>query len=277
MFETQFGGAINDARAGRPDRGRRRGRSSAFGTAGLITQGSGDIDIYSLGSVLLGLSRILTTFGGNILAWSATGDINAGRGAKTTVVYTPPRRVYDNYGSVTLAPTVPSSGAGIATLNPIPDVPPGDIDLIAPLGTIDAGEAGIRVSGNINLAALHIVNAANIKVQGTSAGIPVAMAPNIAGLTAASNVAGAASNAAGDAANRSRQGRLGQDMPSIITVEVIGYGGGDGAPLQDKPQGQDGKRPGVDGRQSYNPNSAVQYVGAGVLNDEQKRQLAQAQ
>ncbi len=70
----------------------------------------------------------------------------------------------------TLAPQVPSSGAGIATLNPIPEVAAGDIDLIAPLGTIDAGEAGIRVSGNINLAALQMVNAANIQVQGIIVG-----------------------------------------------------------------------------------------------------------
>jgi filamentous hemagglutinin-like outer membrane protein len=113
-------------------------------SAGMITQGSGDIHAYSKGSLLLGLSRIMTTFGGDILAWSAEGDINAGRGAKTTIVYTPPKRVYDNYGGVTLSPNVPSSGAGIATLNPIPGLPSGDIDLIAPLGTIDAGEAGIR-------------------------------------------------------------------------------------------------------------------------------------
>jgi hypothetical protein len=51
----------------------------------------------------------------------------------------------------------------IATLNPLPQVPPGDIDLIASLGTIDAGEAGIRVSGNVNLAALQVVNAENIQ------------------------------------------------------------------------------------------------------------------
>ena len=108
----------------------------------------------------------MTTFGGGILAWSAEGDINAGRGAKTTVVYTPPRRVYDAFGNVALSPNAPSSGAGIATLAPIAEVPAGDVDLHAPLGTIDAGEAGIRVSGNINIAALHVVNAANIQVKG---------------------------------------------------------------------------------------------------------------
>ena len=135
-------------------------------SAGVVTQGQGNIQLYAQGSVLLGQSRIMTTFGGHIQAWSANGDINAGRGAKTTVLYTPPRRVYDAFGNVTLSPTVPSTGAGIGTLAPIPEVPAGDVDLIAPLGTIDAGEAGIRVSGNVNIAALHVVNAANIQVQG---------------------------------------------------------------------------------------------------------------
>ncbi len=123
----------------------------------MLTQGSGNIDIYSLGSILLGQSRIMTTYGGDIVAWSAEGDINAGRGSKTTTIFTPPLLRYDSFGNITLSPNVPSTGAGIASLNPIPGTPPGDVDLIAPLGTIDAGEAGIRVSGNVNLAALQIV------------------------------------------------------------------------------------------------------------------------
>ncbi|HGY2534241.1 TPA: filamentous hemagglutinin family protein, partial [Pseudomonas aeruginosa] len=142
-------------------------------TAGVVTQGVGNIRSYALGSILLGQSRVMTTFGGDIQIWSAEGDINAGRGSKTTVVYTPPRRIYDAWGNVSLSPQVPSTGAGIATLNPIPEVAPGDIDLIAPLGTIDAGEAGIRVSGNVNVAALQVVNAANIQTQGQSSGIPL--------------------------------------------------------------------------------------------------------
>lgn len=194
---------------------------------GILTEGSGDVDIYALGSVELGLSRIFTTFGGNIVIWSATGDINAGRGAKGTVVFTPARRVYDAYGNVALSPTVPSSGAGIATLAPIPEVPAGNINLVAPLGIVDAGEAGIRVSGNLNIAALQVINAANIQVQGTATGIPETVAPNISGLTAAANTAGAATNAAENAARQSRQPYQPQDLPSIFTVEVIGYGGGD--------------------------------------------------
>ncbi|MES2032252.1 MAG: filamentous hemagglutinin family protein [Pseudomonadota bacterium] len=223
------------------------------GTSGIVTQGRGDIQIYSQGSVLLGLSRIMTTFGGNILAWSASGDINAGRGAKTTVLYTPPKRVYDNYGNVTLSPQVPSAGAGIATLNPIPEVKAGDIDLIAPLGTIDAGEAGIRVSGNINLAALQIVNAANIQVQGASSGIPTVQGPSITAALSTSNATAATQQTATpqQAANSN---------PSVIIVEVLGYGGGG-----DQKGDEERKHDQRDERRTQNPGSPVQVIGAGAL------------
>jgi filamentous hemagglutinin family protein len=194
--------------------------------AGILTQGSGDINMYSEGSVLLGQSRILTTFGGNILIWSATGDINAGRGAKGTVIFTPPGITYDNYADINLAPTVPTSGAGIGTLNPIPQIPPGNVNLVAPLGTIDVGEAGIRVSGNLNLAARVIINAANVTVAGKATGLPTIISPNVAAITAASNTVGAANSVANEVARQQAAQAQQQPVPSIITVEVLGYGGG---------------------------------------------------
>lgn len=194
-------------------------------TAGLLTQGFGNIQMYSQGSILLGLSRVFTTFGGDILGWSAEGDINAGRGAKTSVVFSPPRRLYDEFGNVTLSPSVPTTGAGIATLNPIAEVPPGDIDLIAPLGTIDAGEAGIRVSGNVNLAALQVVNGANIQVQGKATGLPGLASVNVGALTNASAAASAVNQAAEDMARQ--QSASNRDrMPSVVSVQVLGFGEG---------------------------------------------------
>lgn len=231
-------------------------------TAGVITQGTGDIQLFANGSVLLGQSRIMTTFGGDILAWSAAGDINAGRGSKTTLVYTPPRRVYDNWGNVTLSPTVPSTGAGIATLAPIAEVPPGDIDLLAPLGTIDAGEAGIRVSGNVNIAALQVVNAANIQVQGKSSGVPVVAAVNTGALSSASSAASSASDAAEGVA-RDQQAASRQRQPSIFTVQVLGFGNERVAPSGEGA----GRTP------AYDPGSSVQVLGAGQLDDQARNQL----
>lgn len=231
-------------------------------TAGVVTQGVGNIRSYALGSILLGQSRVMTTFGGSILAWSAEGDINAGRGSQTTVVYTPPRRIYDAWGNVSLSPQVPSTGAGIATLNPIPEVAPGDIDLIAPLGTIDAGEAGIRVSGNVNVAALQVVNAANIQTQGQSSGIPLVASVNTGALTSASAAASSATQAAEDV-SRQQQAAARQRMPSVITVQVLGFGNERLEPSRD----------GASRSPGYNPDSAVQVLGAGALGEQARSQL----
>ncbi|SAI65713.1 Heme:hemopexin utilization protein A [Bordetella ansorpii] len=239
------------------------------GTAGLITLGRGDVQLYSQGSILLGLSRIMTTFGGSILAWSAQGDINAGRGSKTTLVYTPPRRAYDTWGNVQLSPQAPSTGAGIATLNPIPEVPPGDVDLLAPLGTIDAGEAGIRVSGNLNIAALQVVNAANIQVQGEAVGVPVVAAVNVGALTSASTAATSAVNAAQDAVARSRAAAQ-KALPSIISVQILGFGdaGATSVPAPARGAGAQGRAaPAASAGQAYDRTSLLQIVGMGGRTD----------
>ena len=239
------------------------------GSAGVLTQGRGDIQLYAQDSILLGQSRVMTTFGGDVLAWSAQGDINAGRGSKTTVVYTPPRRVYDSVGNITLSPAAQSSGAGIATLAPLAEVPAGDVDLYAPLGTIDAGEAGIRVSGNVYIGAQTVLNAANIKTQGDSIGVPVAATVNTGALTSASSAATSAASAAQDSAQRAQQ-QARQNQPSIINVQILGFGAEPISGAEPTPS-KDGQPANAS---AYRPNNMVQVVGDGALSASQLAKLS---
>lgn len=222
-ISTQFGGNIQLLVPGGEILLGTSGGVAPGSNTGLVTFGSGDIQTYSLGSVLLGQSRIFTTFGGSVQSWSATGDINAGVGTKTSVVYQPPLISYNDLGAITLAPTAPTNGAGIATLTSVPGVPPGDVDLMAPEGTIDAGEAGIRVSGNLTLAALAVVNTANLQVAGKTTGAPTVAVSNVGALEAAGAAAGAAENAATGNADDQRRKRQAAEG-SIISVEVLGFG-----------------------------------------------------
>jgi len=115
-----------------------------------------------------------------------------------------------------------ATGGGIGVLETMPGVPPSDIDLIAPVGIVNAGDAGIRVSGNLNIAAAVVLNAANIQVQGNATGVPVVVAPNIGAITMANNTSGAATSAA--QAAESQNSNAAQPPPSIFQVQVIGYG-----------------------------------------------------
>jgi filamentous hemagglutinin family protein len=219
-ISTLYGGAIQILSPGGNDIFGTTGGPVPGASSGVITSGSGDIDIYALDNVLLGQSRIFTTFGGNILIWSAQGDINAGRGSKTTILYQPPLITYNSYGSVTLSPAAPTSGAGIATLNPIAGTVPGDVNLVAPLGTIDAGEAGIRASGNVNISALILVGTANVSAGGTKTGNAAVTTTNTAAASAAASASGSSTNAAAGSAEQHAQQQT--EQPSVITVEIIG-------------------------------------------------------
>jgi hypothetical protein len=194
--------------------------------AGLITFGSGDVDVSAYGSVLLGDSRIFTTYGGAINIWSEGGDINAGYGSKTTSVYQPPRIDYDSFGDITLSPSTATSGAGIATLAPVAGVPAGDSVLVVEIGVIDTGSAGIRCSGRCSLTGTVIGNGGVTATAGAF-GLPTVAAPNVGALAAAAGTS--AVTAAAGACDPSRtdcsHAGAAHAMPAIITVEVVSFGG----------------------------------------------------
>lgn len=190
---------------------------------GILTLGGGAINTFTDESVLVNSSRVLTTQGGDILMWSSNGNLDAGRGSKTTLSAPALQVLYDqdDYQSIDLGGFV--TGAGIGTLQASTKAAASQLYLLAPRGTIDFGTAGVRASGSAVFVAPVIANASNFQVQGSTTGIPTVSVPNIGALTAGSNTAGAAAKTAETptATGARRQG-------SIFIVEVIGYGGGDG-------------------------------------------------
>ena len=228
------------------------------GSMGILTLEKGDVNIFTDRSVLLAQSRIFTEQGGDMTIWSSNGDINAGKGAKSSADTPTPQYVCDPNHYCTVDARGLVTGAGIATLQSTPGVPPGTINLIAPRGTVDAGDAGIR-AGNLNVAALRVVNADNIQVTGKASGVPLVQAVNTGALTAASAAASAATQVAQDVAKNNASG--GASRRWTISVQVEGFGTGD----DDNPK----KRRQV----GYDPSNAVSVVGFGPAGAAQRAAL----
>lgn len=190
---------------------------------GLLTLQKGSIDIFTDRSVLLAQSRIFTEQGGDVLIWSSNGDINAGRGARTATEIPPPEFLCDVDHFCLVNAESQVSGAGIAVLQTRPGDPTGTANLVAPTGTVDAGDAGIRVSGSLNVAANAVANAGNISTGGGSTGVPTG-AVNVSAVAAGSAVSAAVNQSADGIAG----GRPQQTAANQITVEVLGFGGGGG-------------------------------------------------
>jgi filamentous hemagglutinin family protein len=188
-------------------------------SSGIIAARQGDINIFSDNSVLLAQSRIFTEQGGDLLMWSANGDINAGKGAKTSSELAHVSYVcsIDYYCRADALNQV--SGAGIAVLQTLVDGKQGNAYLVAPRGTIDAGDAGIRVAGNFFIAAQKVANADNIQVKGASAGVPSAARVDTGALSAASNAAAAAAQQSG-----AMGGASSARSDTLISVEIVGFG-----------------------------------------------------
>jgi hypothetical protein len=213
---------------------------------GIISESGGNISVFANDDVSIGIARIFTLRGGDITIWSSIGDIAAGSSAKT-VQSAPPTRVIIDPSSAAVATDLAglATGGGIGVLATVAGVRPGNVDLIAPIGAVDAGDAGIRATGNLNIAAAVVLNAANISVGGTSAGAssaPSVATPSLGGLASAAAATAATSNspAAQQAAKQTQETKQDSQTPSIITVEVLGYGGGEGSSDEDERKRRNG-------------------------------------
>ncbi|WP_227816851.1 two-partner secretion domain-containing protein [Nitrogeniibacter aestuarii] len=183
----------------------------------------GDVNILVDDSIAVNQSRVFALDGGDILMWASTGDVGAGSGERTALSAPPPVLTIDRFtGAVKLEYQGATSGSGIATIFTDASITSGgNVRLYAPAGIIDAGEAGIQSSGNLELGAIAVQGADLIVSAGSS---NVAAAPSVPQVASVSNPANDAAAAANDLieSEPTAAGQGGQS--SLLTVEVLAVG-----------------------------------------------------
>lgn len=190
-----------------------------IGFEGVLTLNGGSVSSFTDGNFLVNQSRVFTQAGGDITMWSSNGDLNAGQGPRSASNFPPVtvRFNLDGYSQVDSAGSV--SGAGIGAFQRSPTDPTSSIILLAPAGEVDAGDAGVRATGNVLVAAARVANSDAFSAGGSISGVPslaatpAPVAPSSAASAVTSQSSG--SNSGNDTSNRR----------SIISVDVIGYAG----------------------------------------------------
>jgi hypothetical protein len=203
------------------------GVSKAPSQLGIVAQGVGDINSVSSGDFLVNQSRVFAANGGDILVWSTDGNIDAGRGAKTAISAPPPTITFTAQGQIQTTFPAALVGSGIQALATTAGVTPGDVDLYAPRGVVNASDAGI-VAGNLTIGATAVLGRDNITVSGVSVGVPVDASGLGANLASSSSVGSSATSAAALAVDSGTKGEaaapLGQGALAFLDVFVMGLG-----------------------------------------------------
>jgi filamentous hemagglutinin family protein len=182
---------------------------------GIVTARKGDINIFVDNDFLVNSTRAFA-LQGDLLVWSSSGDIDAGRGAKTVRSVPDPITRIDQNGQTVIEFPPAVEGSGLQGQNAF---------LFAPQGVVNAGDAGIRATGNLTIAAVEVVGADNIDVGGVSIGVPVATSGVGAAFAGASNATASATSQATETASAVSDDNPERNTPlGILAVEVLGFG-----------------------------------------------------
>lgn len=187
-----------------------------LGYEGVLTLRGGRINGFTDGDVILNQSRVFSQQTGNIALWSSNGDVAAGQGPKNAANFPPVTVRFDENGLAEVDSAGSVAGAGIGSFQRTPDDPPSDIYLIAPVGLVDAGDAGVRATGQIAVAAAQVANADNFQAAGDITGVPTTTAQVT--VTTPQDAASAIAAQASQAAQSNSQ----REQRSLITVDVLG-------------------------------------------------------
>ncbi|MGV3583190.1 MAG: filamentous hemagglutinin family protein [Methylophilus sp.] len=186
---------------------------------GVVSQRGGDILSFVRDNFQVNQSRVFTLGGTDILIYSALGDIDSGKGAKTASS-TPPPVLRIKNGQVIYDYSAAVSGSGIGALASTGGTP-GRVALYAPHGAIIASEAGIR-GGKIDIGTPVLIGGDNI--VGNVSGLPEVSTSGLSvALPATDGSAGQQSDQFADVAKQD-MGKALVALPSIISVEVISLG-----------------------------------------------------
>lgn len=187
---------------------------------GIVTTAGGNITASVLNDIAVNRSRIFSVAQGDILLWASQGDIDAGRGAKTVTGAPPPVYRLVN-GQIVVDTSGSYSGSGIAVLNE-----DSDLDLYAPNGEINAGDAGIKSAGNAFFGAIRFVGADNLQVGGAVSGGPPPV--QSAGATAGLSSVGQSATSAGNRVdtNDDEDERRKRRARRNLMLEFLGFGEG---------------------------------------------------
>lgn len=199
---------------GRVDVGRLIGNvTTTSADIGVVTTAGGAISMLARDNVDVNQSRIFTVAGGDLLLWSSLGNIDAGRGAKTVTGAPPPIYTFKE-GRIVVDTSASFSGSGIAALDA-----GSALDLFAPRGEINAGDAGIKSAGSLNIGAVRVEGGDNIAAGGLAVGVPVAASGSpAAGL-------GGLGQSATNAGNQKKNDALSSKKKwGKVLVDLLGFG-----------------------------------------------------
>ena len=193
---------------------------------GIVTAAGGDISMLVRDDVLVNQSRVFAVGEGNLLMWASDGNLDAGRGAKTVTGAPPPVFRFDAQGNFVIDTSGSFTGSGIAVLNA-----DSTLDLYAPKGEINAGDAGIKSLGNAFFGAARFVGADNLSVGGLAVGAPPppATGGGTAGLAAAGQAANTAANRINPDDSEEEKERKRRRRLNLI-LEFLGFGDGTAKP-----------------------------------------------
>lgn len=192
---------------------------------GIVTADGGNVSVVVGDSVNVDQSRVFTVGVGDLLMWASNGSLDAGRGGKTVLGAPAPHYFLDSTGQFVADVSGSFSGSGIAVLDAT-----SSLDLYAPKGSINAGDAGIKSLGDAYFGAASFIGADNLSVGGVSVGAPPPASTGgaTAGLAAVAQSAGAATTVnAGDSEEekeRKRRKRLN------LVLDFLGFGDGQAKP-----------------------------------------------